>query len=231
MSDSNSTSVSFPIPYDPNDKRPLPEIIADHCGFKLASQSNEGKQYYAVQDWIRGVAQPVDASKFWHDMKRRHPYLVQVCWKLSYTASDGKKYQRDYADAVGLMAIFHRIGRKTGIVPSILEGTIRQKRKGGIYVFSIKEMPGYYKIGISHDVQRRLDGYNTATPLTIELDYFVEHSEYRTVEKALHRMFENQRVKGEWFLLSDEDIERIGNILADIPNGKPLLPNKSDKQK
>jgi hypothetical protein len=57
MSDSNSTSISFPIPYDPNDKRPLPEIIADYCGFPLNSHPVDETIYYSAQDWIKGVAQ------------------------------------------------------------------------------------------------------------------------------------------------------------------------------
>src|SRR5579863_9489690 len=70
MSDPTSNLVS--LPFDPNDDRPLPERIAEGYGFPLAYHDlDDGKRYYAVQDWIVGVAQPPDAAKFWHDVKRR----------------------------------------------------------------------------------------------------------------------------------------------------------------
>lgn len=53
---SDSTAFSLDFPYDPEDKRPLPEIIAANYGFALAYHELEGKRYYAVQDWIAGVA-------------------------------------------------------------------------------------------------------------------------------------------------------------------------------
>ncbi|MHB8624909.1 MAG: hypothetical protein ACYDBJ_03590 [Aggregatilineales bacterium] len=79
---SNSTQSLLPLPFPSEDKRPLPEIVADGNSepgsgwpaFPLAYQDVEGKRYYAVQDWIRGVAQlesATESSKFWHDIKRR----------------------------------------------------------------------------------------------------------------------------------------------------------------
>jgi hypothetical protein len=95
MSDSTITSISFPIPHDPNDKRPLPEIIAAYCGFPLASKPAEGKQYYAIQDWIRGVAQTNEPRKFWDQMKRRLKKagveLSLSYRQFSYTASAGSR--------------------------------------------------------------------------------------------------------------------------------------------
>lgn len=72
MSDSTSNSVFFPLDPSLDDKRPLPEIVAEHYSFPRAYVDHEdGKRCYAVQDWIAGVAQAADASKFWDAMKRR----------------------------------------------------------------------------------------------------------------------------------------------------------------
>src|SRR5258708_7547572 len=104
MSDSTSNSISFPIEPDPNDKRPLPEIVADRWSFPLAYVDHEdGKRYYAVLDWILGVAQTPNASEFWRAMKRRlNTAGVETrtwCTGLPYRASDGKTYKRDHAEA------------------------------------------------------------------------------------------------------------------------------------
>jgi hypothetical protein len=125
MSDSTITSVSFPIPHDPNDKRPLPEIIANYCGFPLASKPVGDKQYYAVQDWIAGVAQPAShPGTFWTHMKSRAKKagieFSSWCTKLPYTASDGKNYKVDFAEAETLYRITQRMDANTGIREAIL---------------------------------------------------------------------------------------------------------------
>jgi hypothetical protein len=103
----------------------LPEIIADYCGFKLATKPFEGKQYYAVQDWIAGVAQPEShPGTFWTHMKRRGKKagieFSSLCTKLPYTASDGKNYKIDYAVAETLYRITQRMDANTGIREAVL---------------------------------------------------------------------------------------------------------------
>ena len=45
MPDSTQTTLGFPI-HDPNDKRPLPEIIAEYYGFPLAYvDAEDGNRY------------------------------------------------------------------------------------------------------------------------------------------------------------------------------------------
>src|SRR5579859_8190769 len=105
MSDSTPNPVSFPL--DSNDDRPLPERIAELYGFPLAYHDLEdGKRYYAVQDWIIGVAQPPDVGKFWHDIKRRMKKAgIETsffCRSLPYRSRDGKTYKREHADAEAL---------------------------------------------------------------------------------------------------------------------------------
>jgi hypothetical protein len=48
----------------------MSEIIAERWGFPLATKPVEGKLYYAVQDWIVGVARVKNPRRFWSDMKR-----------------------------------------------------------------------------------------------------------------------------------------------------------------
>jgi hypothetical protein len=209
------TSSLVPLTSDADD-RPLPERIAAQYGFPLAHKDHDdGRRYYAVQDWIAGVAQPAShPGQFWNEMKKRYSYLVSLCQKLPYRASDGKSYQMDHAQAEGLIEIARRMARETGIARAVLEGTPPSQGKAtGVYIFSIWEMPGYYKIGVSKDVQRRLADYNTAMPFTVVLEYWVEYSNYRFVEKLLHKRFRNRRIKGEWFMLSDDEVTQTKHIL------------------
>src|SRR5689334_10114593 len=116
MSDPTSNSLSFPV-YDPNDKRPLPEIIAEFYGFPLAYvDDTDGKRYYAVQDWIKGVGQVTDVRQVWHNLKMRNPYVKDYCRKAPYKASNGKIYAIDHSPTSGIIEITQRMGRKIGIV-------------------------------------------------------------------------------------------------------------------
>lgn len=125
MPDSNAQSLFLSSPVDSNDKRPLPEIIAERCGFALAHHDIEGKRYYAVQDWLMGVAQPAEARKFWDALKRRLKKvgieLSTLCRQLPYRASDGKTYQVEYADAETLYLITQRMDANTGIRNAVLK--------------------------------------------------------------------------------------------------------------
>jgi hypothetical protein len=132
---SDHTQSLLPLPLPSEDKRPLPEIVADGNldpetgwpAFPLAYHNVGGKRYYAIQDWILGVARletSTEASKFWHDIKRRFRKAEietsVFCRTLNYRASDGKNYKRDHTDAEGLYRITQRMGVNTGLSERIL---------------------------------------------------------------------------------------------------------------
>jgi hypothetical protein len=125
MSDFSSTSVSFPIPHNSNDKRPLPEIIADHCGFPLASHPKGDKTFYSVQDWISGVAHPKNPARFWSDMKRlakvAEIQLYDSVVYVPYRAKDGKRYKMEHVTDESLYRITQRMRAETGIRDQVLQ--------------------------------------------------------------------------------------------------------------
>lgn len=102
--------------------------------------------------------------------------------------------------------LFHSITFGGGESPTL---------EGSVYLFSIVEMPGYYKIGISNDVYKRLQGYNSAFPLTIKLENSLKCDNHKTLERLLHQHFKDKRVKGEWFFLSDADVADCISFLND----------------
>ncbi len=113
------------------DPRPLPEIIADGKSdpdgwppFSLAFHDVEGKRYYAVQDWILGVALTDNPSNFLVKIKKRLKKagfdLVTWCHKLPYRVSNGKTYKTDFADAETLYRITQRMDAETGLRDKIL---------------------------------------------------------------------------------------------------------------
>jgi predicted GIY-YIG superfamily endonuclease len=92
---------------------------------------------------------------------------------------------------------------------SIASDWIRAASKKSNYVYLIRADNGLTKIGISYDVERRLYTLDTASPVRLSLLFFFEPSNAVKTEKYLHIKFDKKRVKGEWFNLSDSDIDWI----------------------
>lgn len=117
--------------FDTQDEpRPLPLLIAaggkDWHAFPLQYSVIDGVHYYAVQDWLRGVAQTDNARKFWDNLKRRALSVHKIelsssCRQLPYIASNGKTYQMDYANAETLYQITQYMDSTTGIRAHILK--------------------------------------------------------------------------------------------------------------
>jgi len=67
----------------------------------------------------------------------------------------------------------------------------------------------YCKIGITNNINGRLSMINTCNPSKVELVGLATYDNRwiaRKSEKAIHKFLKDKRVKGEWFLLSNEDI-------------------------
>ena len=67
------------------------------------------------------------------------------------------------------------------------------------------------KIGRTKDIDRRKEELEKDIP-DIEIIYTISSGNTVRDEKNIHKIFEDKRVKGEWFALSNEDIQSIKNI-------------------
>lgn len=65
---------------------------------------------------------------------------------------------------------------------------------------------GYIKIGKSRDVSKREDSIRIGNA-DFKIIAFID----RDIENELHKKFSSKRVNGEWFNLSEKDIENIIN--------------------
>lgn len=90
----------------------------------------------------------------------------------------------------------------------IVEPTpIREKEIG--YVYLLRADNGLTKIGKTRSLEQRLDHFTTKLPYELELIGTIESEQYSAIETELHNMFRSKRKRGEWFDLSDEDLENI----------------------
>ncbi len=87
--------------------------------------------------------------------------------------------------------------------------------KKWVYIISNKQYLNKYKVGIASNIKTRLSAYQTADPeRNYKLEYSVETTEYRELEKYIHEKFENQF---EWV--------RVENINDIIDEMKKFLAN------
>ncbi len=77
-------------------------------------------------------------------------------------------------------------------------------------VYLIKENAlGMVKIGSAIDYKKRLDGLKTACPQELTIVAVVERADYQILEKNLHREYIHKLHRGEWYKLTDVDIQEI----------------------
>jgi hypothetical protein len=83
-------------------------------------------------------------------------------------------------------------------------------------VYLIKDIStNYTKIGITKCVESRLRALKSANP-TVSL--FYSHPAEHKAEKELHKIFKEQNVSGEWFNLTDAQIDSAKWILSNLCN-------------
>lgn len=89
----------------------------------------------------------------------------------------------------------------------------KEKDKGYIYLF---ECGGKYKIGLSRDVERRIKELDYR-PFTINL---IAKSRLLTdpfnVERELHERYTKNKLTGEWFTLSENQVNEIKRYLNEV---------------
>ena len=88
---------------------------------------------------------------------------------------------------------------------------------GYIYLINCNDL---YKIGIAADFETRLADLQTGNPYPLKMILNYQFKNPRAIETVLHDRFENVRVLGEWFRLTDPDIEQIRQV-CELLNGRP----------
>jgi hypothetical protein len=73
----------------------------------------------------------------------------------------------------------------------------------------------YYKIGCSINPTQRLETVSPVMPFKTELICQIETDDMYGLEAELHEEFAENRQNGEWFKLTDSDVERLKTVRGD----------------
>lgn len=80
---------------------------------------------------------------------------------------------------------------------------------GWVYILQAGQ---YYKIGHSNKPTKRFEQLATLPPWPTEIIHTIQTKDKHRLEKELHSQFAEKRTNGEWFTLSDEDLEWLKGL-------------------
>ena len=139
-----------------------------------------------------------------------HPQEKQQA--LALIMSEGYAFDMDeqLRDAIARMASSKRTHPKVT--------NKRSPRPGFVYV--LQGPDGNYKIGRTIDYRGRIDSLTVKLPFDVHPLMVIRSDDYCALEKMLHDRFADKRVRGEWFALSEQDIQHIQeDFSGDIIDG------------
>lgn len=87
------------------------------------------------------------------------------------------------------------------------------------YVYILESANGLYKIGRASNAERRIKNIWTQSPVDLWAVCIIKTENRYELECQLHERFRSQRVKGEWFALTPEDVEYVKHF-ANHPMSK-----------
>jgi len=115
-------------------------------------------------------------------------------------------------------------GRAKKLIDSYFDGTLAElaqrekekerpeKRNEHGFVYLIHSENGLHKIGKARRVSKRLESFETAYPDKLTLIHSFESWGYSDAEEILHKRYDEKNIHGEWFQLTQEDIDDIRSI-------------------
>ena len=81
------------------------------------------------------------------------------------------------------------------------------------YVYLVKPVGhNVYKIGCTTNLEKRKLQQEKKLNTLLEYVHFVKSNHYQWAEQTAQSMFSHSRLSGEWFILTDDDIEKFKSI-------------------
>lgn len=85
----------------------------------------------------------------------------------------------------------------------------KSPRSGWLYVVKCQDR---YKIGRTIDLNRRLLELTKQVPFPLSLVHKSHHADINTIERSVHTKYEDQNIMGEWFKLTEGDLEWLKTL-------------------
>lgn len=180
------------------------------CGVeKLATRDNfykAKKGKYGLHAWCKPCMAEYDHARWQDPVIRERKEVVRetperIAKRREYDQRPEVKLRKSQRD--NTPEKLKRLRERSRITPP-------EKRIGSVYLLRAEN--GIYKIGRGCDVLRRIRGIQTLSPIPITTVCIIESFDSFEMECQLHTRFKSQRLHGEWFALTPEDVEYIKGL-------------------
>lgn len=84
---------------------------------------------------------------------------------------------------------------------------------GFVYIIKDITLTQCYKIGHTANPNRRVYDFGIALPFEIMVVMLIKVNDPLELETTLHHMFADKRTNGEWFKLTDEEINYVRHMV------------------
>lgn len=86
---------------------------------------------------------------------------------------------------------------------------------GYLYILKLKGFD-LFKIGVSNNPKRRIRDIKSCLPFESSVVFCKLFDEVYSLEKQIHDIHSINKVRKEWYNISDDDLKQMINILTDI---------------
>lgn len=93
----------------------------------------------------------------------------------------------------------------------------RHKEQKGTFLYLLK-CEKAYKIGITNNFKKRFKSIQQSNPFEVIPVLVINNSNYDAIEKGIKEGWKDKKIKGEWFLLTKEDVEELKKVLEEVVN-------------
>lgn len=100
------------------------------------------------------------------------------------------------------------------VVSPIARAKLGKNNDSGV-IYLLKSNIGFFKIGKSRDLERRVGEHLRNYPVSLDVIHVVIVEEMTKCESYLLSVFSDRKMQGEWFALTSEDVEWICGLDAD----------------
>jgi hypothetical protein len=105
------------------------------------------------------------------------------------------------------------------IVPKYVKKPEPPKPPKTTWIYLMKdEANGYYKIGHSKNAEARERTLQSEKPTIVML--YKTHGNVN-IEKELHKIYDEKRIRGEWFSLTEDEVKGFPELVETIKSKKP----------
>jgi len=96
------------------------------------------------------------------------------------------------------------------VVPNAPKSTLGDRDVPGfVYLLQHGREPHLFKVGFSSNPERRRNQIEVTESCPVTILATIPAADMRRLERDLHREHARKRIRGEWFLLSEKDVEAI----------------------